>query len=161
MAQFGDSGNISKGVGAFGAAVSDLFAAEGLEMSAEAYRRAAGITGENIGLTEESIRIKKLQADRAIYKALGGQEADIASSGLAASGSALDLMRDSAAQGDLTRRLMDLQGRIDINTLNLQKLSYESQADVAENAAEGKLWSAGINAVAGVVSLGSFFMPGG
>lgn len=156
-ASFGSSGALTRGIGAFGAAVSDLYASEGLKISAAGYREAASITGKNIDLTKESQRIKSLQAEREIYKALGGQESAVASSGLAASGSALDVMRDSAAQGVLTMDLLKKQGEIDLNTLKLQQVGYETQANAADNAAEGKLWSAGINAVAGVVSIGSFF----
>jgi hypothetical protein len=157
---FGKSETLSRGVNSFGAAVGDLFAAEGLEASAEGYRQAAAFSRTNLGFTEESIRIKKLMADREIYKALGGQENDIATSGLAASGSALDIMRDSAQQGELTRQMLDLQGKIQVTTLKQQIAAYETQANAAEDAAEGKLWSAGINAVSAVVSLGSFGMGG-
>lgn len=157
---WGTSGSLGKGVGAAGAAVGDLFAAGGLEISAAGYRKAAGLTQENMGYLAESTRIKKLMTERQIYQTLGGQESDIAGAGLAASGSALDLFRDSAAQGELTRQIVDAQGKIDMNALQQQLLSYNTQADAADNAAEGKYWSAAINTAAAVASFGSFFGGG-
>lgn len=137
----------------FGSAVSDLFASKGAKISAAGYRRAAGITRENIKLVEYSNEIKQLMADREIYKTIGGQQADVAGAGFAASGTALDLLRDSQAQGELTKHLLETQGDIDVNELQARVDLYETQAAAAKNAAKGSLISAGIKAVAGIGKL--------
>ena len=101
--------NLSLGAGTFsdlGGAVSDLFAASaakskatGLRIESQEYELAAGLADQNAQFTKQSTAIKEFQQDREIMKTIGQQQATVASSGFAASGSALDLERDSANQG--------------------------------------------------------------
>ena len=90
------SGTISS----VGSAVNDLFAADahrskatGLGIEAKNYDRASEFANQNARFTEQSTAIKQFQTDRDIYKTIGGQQADVAAAGFAASGSALDIMR--------------------------------------------------------------------
>src|SRR6266581_4855199 len=93
----------------FGGAVTELFAssanrakAQGDMIEAKNYDLASALALQNEKFTETWTAIKQAQIERENVKMLGGQEADIASAGFAASGSALDLLRESASQGALT-----------------------------------------------------------
>jgi hypothetical protein len=88
----------------FGGGVSDLFAASGDKAKqqydyAEAsnYELAAGLADQNEKFTETSTAIKEAQQQRELTMNLGGQQADTAGAGFAASGSSLDILRDSLA----------------------------------------------------------------
>lgn len=148
-------------------AVSDLFAAdahrskaEGDRIEAKNYDLASTLATQNEKFTETSTAIKQAQLDRENFKVLGGQQADIAGAGFAASGSALDLMRDSASQGALTKAVAGEQGLITEAGYNQQAESYTNMgvaarmaADAEDKAATGAEWTAGIKGVAAVASI--------
>ena len=69
--------------------------------------------------------------DRAIEKTIGGQQAEVAASGFGAAGSALDLLRDSAAQGALHKAVLAQQGLITEAGYEEQAKSYNLQAEAA------------------------------
>jgi len=124
-----------------GGAASDLFAsfgdsakAEGDFAEARSYSLAAELAGQNEKFTETSTAIKEAQQQREMMGVLGGQQADIASAGFAASGSALDIMRDSAAQGALTHAVLGQQGLITEAGYTEQQKSYENMAAAATAA---------------------------
>jgi hypothetical protein len=159
--------NISGAANSIGGAVSDLFAAEGHRykakgdlFEAENYDRAAALATQNEKFTEQSTAIKQSQLDRENYKMLGGQQADIAGAGFAASGSAIDLMRDSASQGALQKAVGAEQGLITEAGYTEQAESYTTMskaarmaADAENNAAFGADITAGIKGVAAVAQI--------
>lgn len=117
-------------------AASDLFAAQGDRAKATGdlieagnYDLASGLATENEKFTETSTAIKQAQIDRNITKTIGGQQADVAGAGFAESGSALDIMRDSASQGALTRAVAGQQGLI-------TEAGYKEQATADTNMAQ-------------------------
>lgn len=142
--------------GLAGGAVSDLFAgfaaplkygmqATGLRLQAQGlqtkaagdiaegrqYGLAAGLARQNEQYIVESTAIQQKQLDRSITLAIGGQTAATAGAGLKTSGSALDLLADSAAQGALAKDVLAKQGLI-------QEAGYEEQAksyDIMQSAA--------------------------
>lgn len=123
-------------------AASDLFSigahkakAQGDRLEAENYDLASGLAQQNEKFTEVSTSIKQTQLDRENYKMLGGQAADVAGAGFAASGSALDLMRDSASQGALTKAVGAEQGLI-------TEAGYNEQATTAQNMKQAALVAA-------------------
>lgn len=165
-------------------AVSDLFAAKGLRFQAagarikeqgdllekENYLRSADFADKNVEYTAQSLAIKQMQTDRDISKQIGGQEAAIAGSGFTASGSALDILRESASQGALTKAVLGQQGMITEEGYQQQAQSYRtmaSAADVAiageENAAKGYEEAAKTSTITGVIkgaaALASIFTP--
>src|SRR5204863_5839533 len=90
---------------AAGGAVNDIFGgvgllykAKGSKLEAQAYDKAAALARLNKQVEISSTEIKESQAQRDIFKQVGGQQADIASAGFEASGSALDILRESASQ---------------------------------------------------------------
>lgn len=150
-----------------GGAVSDLFAAQGHRFKAQGdvfekqnYDLAATLADQNAQFTETSTAIKGMQADRELYKSLGTTQADVAGAGFAESGSAIDILRDSAAQGALHKAVLSEQGLITEAGYKEQAQSYRnmsSAADVAiraENeAATGAMITGGIKAIAGLATL--------
>jgi hypothetical protein len=169
-----------------GGAVSDLFAssadsskAAGLRIKAQGdalegqnYDLAAALAKRNEQFTEQSTAIKQTQLDRQLTQTIGGQEADVAGAGFAASGSALDIMRDSASQGALTKAVASQQGLITEAGYTEQATSYQNlskaaqfavqgdnlAADAADKAAKGAEITAGFKAIAGVASIASLFV---
>lgn len=154
-------------INSIGGAVSDLFAAEGheskakgLRIEAEDYDLASGYATKNERFTETSTAIKQAQLDREIYKTIGGQAADVAGAGFAASGSALDLMRDSASQGALTKAVGEQQGLIAEEGYKVQAETYTNMGKAAQiaasaedEAATASRWAAGFDAAAAVTSI--------
>jgi hypothetical protein len=154
-------------IGSIGGAVQDLFAADahrskakGLRIEAENYDRSAEFSLKSARFTETSTEIKQAQLDRDIYKTLGGQAADVAGAGFAASGTALDLLRDSASQGALTKAVGSLQGLITEEGYEVQAKNYTAMGEAArlaaaaeDNAAGGAEWSAGFKGLAAITSI--------
>lgn len=150
-----------------GGAVSDLFAAKGYRAKAEGdkfeqanYLAAAGLADQNAVYTEWSTKIKQTQADRELYKSIGGTQSDIAGAGFAQSGSALDILRESASQGAMARAVLGEQGQIQEAGFREQAQSYRNMASAAQvaidaegEAAKGATWSAAIKGAAAVASM--------
>lgn len=79
---------------------------------ADNYDLAADLAQKNQEYTATSTRIQQAQLDRSVTQTIGGQRASVAAAGFASSGSALDIMRDSASQGALARGVLGQQGAI-------------------------------------------------
>jgi hypothetical protein len=154
-------------IGSAGGAVQDLFAADahrskaqGLRIQADSYDRSAEFSEQSAQFTKTSTEIKQAQLDRDIYKTLGGQAADVAGAGFAASGSALDILRDSASQGALTKAVGSLQGLITEEGFEVQAKNYTAMgaaarlaADAEDNAADGAMWSSAFKGAAAITSI--------
>jgi hypothetical protein len=151
----------------FGGAVSDLFAAQADKakqqndyLEGQEYGLASDQATQNEKFTETSTAIKQAQLDRENYKTIGGQQADVAGAGFSASGSALDLMRDSASQGALTKAVGEQQGLIQEAGYTEQAKSYSLMQEAANNAgnAEGNASvfadiTGGLKIAAGIASV--------
>jgi hypothetical protein len=172
-----------------GGAVGDLFAASGdrstaagLRLKAQGdvlqsqdYDLAATLAGQNEQFTEQSTAIKQSQNDRQIYQTIGGQQADVAGGGFAESGSAIDLLRDSASQGALAHATLSTQGLIteagyqeqqqtDKNLSQAALLAEQSDlnaANAADNAATGSTISGIFKGVSAVASIFAAPLTGG
>ena len=150
-----------------GGAVSDLFAAEGDRTKAQGdyleatnYDMASTLALQNEKFTETSTAIKQAQNDRNIYQTIGGEKADIAGGGFTESGSSLDLLRDSASQGALTKAVAGQQGLITEAGYTEQAESYQNLSKAAtmagnaeNNAALGADISGGFKAAASIATL--------
>jgi hypothetical protein len=128
-----------------GGAVSDLFVAEGHKakaagdrLEAENYDLASELAKQNEKFTETSTAIKQAQIDRENTKMIGGQEADVAGAGFSASGSALDLLRESAQQGALHHAVAGEQGLITEAGYTEQAQSYTNMSSAARMAADSE-----------------------
>lgn len=147
---------------AAGGAVSDLFSAKALKtkaqgsrMEAEQYDLSAQFALQNKQFTQMSTDIKLAQTQREITKALGQTSADVAASGFAASGSALDLLRDSAAQGALTKSVASFQGEIEEAGYEQQAKSYQMMATAARMAADADEKAASGAGITGALKMGA------
>lgn len=110
----------------------DLAEAENLDLAAELAER-------NRLYTEASTRIQQFQSDRQVTQALGRQGADVAGAGFANSGSALDLMRDSASQGALAHGVLGMQGQIVEDAYEEQRKSYETMSTALRATAAAQM----------------------
>src|SRR5262245_33347716 len=158
-----------------GGAVQDLFAARGLRtkgagsrIEAQTYDIAAAMADRNAQFVKTSTDIKQFQMNRSIEKAIGQGEADVAAAGFEASGSALDLMRESASQGALSEAVLGHQGIIEQMGYQDQAKSYRLMAEAArmaaeedEKAAQGARWGAALKGAAAGASAGSIAGPWG
>jgi hypothetical protein len=129
--------------GQIGAAVNDLFAGDALRtraagnrIQAQEYDLARELSLQNEQFTKTSTAIKQYQQQRGVETVLGQQAADVAASGFAASGSALDLLRDSASQGALTKAVLGQQGLIEEAGYREQAQSYSLMSQSARMAAD-------------------------
>jgi len=136
-----------------GGAVSDLFAgfaattnadlqAQGLRIKAQGdvaegqeYDLAASLAAQNAQYTETSTAIQEAQQQRNTTMQIGGQKADIAGAGFAESGSALDILADSASQGALAKATLGQQGLITEAGYEEQQQSYQLMASTANTTA--------------------------
>ena len=121
--------------------------------------QAAALAKQNEQFTEMSTAIKQSQADRNLYQALGTTRADVAGAGFAASGSALDILRESASQGAMTKAVLGEQGLITEAGYQEQAQSYTDMANAAgvaiqadEDAAKGARIAAGFSFAAAAAS---------
>jgi hypothetical protein len=125
-------------LGGFGGGVGQM---QSSKASAAGYAASARSLREAARLTAISTKLKLAQADREIYKVTGGARADIAASGLAASGSALDVIRSNAQQGGLQKAVTGLQGQIEYTGLIGQAEQAEAQAKAAKKGGKGGIGS--------------------
>lgn len=123
--------------GGLGSGISSLFGAVGDLQSAKGYKKAAAQADLSAQLSEQSTQIQITQQQRELYKTLGSQQADIGGAGLANSGSALDLVRSSAAQGSLAKQLIGLQGEITKSGYEAEAASYRQMASASKKSALG------------------------
>ena len=141
-----------------GGAVSDLFAASGDRakaagdrIQAQNYDLASTLATQNEQFTETSTAIKQHEIDRNVYQTIGGQQADVAGAGFAASGSALDLLRDSAAEGALTHAVAGQQGLITEAGFTEQATSFTNMAQAARMAADAEDKAAKGSTITGII----------
>jgi hypothetical protein len=135
---FGAAQSLLGGIGSF---LGGSAAAGGSKKAAQFYTKAAALTNLETG-------IKETAATRQIYQTLGAQRADVAANGFSLSGSAADVMRDSAQQGALSKALIQVQGDVTAS-------SYTAQAQAA--AAQAKAQSGGglLGGIGGLIGIGA------
>lgn len=140
-----------------GGAVDSLFAgigeiqggklkAQGLRLKAQGdlaeaseYDLAGSFAKQNVAFTKNSTDIKQMQADRENARSFGETTADISGAGFGSSGSALDILRDSASQGAMTKAVLGQQGLITEAGYQEQADSYTLMSSAARMAAAGEM----------------------
>ena len=153
-------GGLSSVFTGLGGAVSDLFGAQassnvaaGDIAAAQTYTQAADIATQNEQIVKQSTDIQVAQENRSVLKTLGGQRADVAGSGFADTGTALDLARDSAIQGGLSVALLQRNGLIQANSYAEQAGYYNGMASSADAAAAAASTSSGGSTLGGVLQI--------
>lgn len=161
---------------------ADLLKGRGAELEGQSYTRAHELALTNKAYTEQSTAIQEAQASRDITRSLGTTRASIGASGLQESGSALDVLADSARQGELHKQVVQQQGLITEEGFQESADVYENMtkaagiavegaqlaskehlmaADAEETAATGAYIGAGIKGLTAVASLFEGFGGGG
>jgi hypothetical protein len=163
--------DISGAVGDLFSASGDRAKAQGDFIEAQDYTLASDLATQNEQFAATSTAIKQAQQDRQLYMFMGGERADTAGAGFAASGSSLDLLRSSASQGALTKAVLGQQGLIQEAGYQEQAESYQNMSEAAtiagnaeNNAANGADVSAifkGLGAVASLFTGGASNILGG
>lgn len=102
--------------------------AKGDLAEADNYDLASGLARQNEAYTEQSTRLQQYQLNRQVTQAIGGQQASVAGAGFASSGSALDIMRDSASQGALAHGTLAQQGVITEAGFEEQAKSFDTMS---------------------------------
>jgi hypothetical protein len=127
-------------------AQSTRISATGLRLKAQGdlaeasnYDIAATLAQQNEAFTAQSTRVQQAQLDRQITQTIGGQQASVAGAGFASSGSALDIMRDSASQGALARGVLAQQGTITEAGFEEQAKSFQTMAAAGRTTAAGEM----------------------
>jgi len=167
---FGGISLSTGGIGSIAGGVSDLFASMGYKAKAQGdafeqqnYLLAGTLADQNEQYTEWSTGIKQAQEDRELSKSLGTTKADIAGAGLAESGSALDILRESASQGAMARAVTGEQGLIVEAGYREQAQSYRNMAQAAQVAIDAENKAAQGAEITGWIKIGagvlSTFMP--
>lgn len=106
--------------------------AQGDIAEATQYGYAQTLAQQNAAYTAASTNISATQQERQTTMTIGSQKAAVGGAGLAESGSALDLLRNSAQQGALAQGVLVTQGQ-------MQEAGYEEQAQsyaVMQSAAQ-------------------------
>jgi hypothetical protein len=124
-----------------GTAASDIFGAFGSFAAAGGYSAAAKYAKQSANLSLASSAIKQTAEERQIEKVIGGQFQDVRGSGFEFSGSSLDIARDSASQGAISKAVIQEQGQIDYNNYMAQSKMYSSMASSSTMGGIGGLFS--------------------
>ncbi len=150
-----------------GGAVSDIFAgfgdaykAQGDELEAGMYREGATLAEQNAQYTEAATGVKIAQQQRELEISQGRTTAAVAGAGFEASGSALDLLRESAQQGALAKGVLTQQGFIteqgykeQADALNAQASAADVAASAAKSAETGSFISGALKGAAAIAGL--------
>lgn len=151
---------------ALGGAASDIFGgfadiekSEGAAQEATNYGLAAQLAGQNEQFAIESTQIKELQAGRQLMQAQGSTQADVAGAGMAASGSALDIMKMNAAQGALTAGVVAKQGLITEAGYAEQQQAYTNLQQAAKAQESGDMFASIGSFVAGAAKVAEVAAP--
>ena len=124
-------------------AQSLLLQSQGDLAEASEYDLAQALAQQNANYTKASTAIQAAQQDRATTMTIGGQKAAVGGAGLAESGSALDLLRDSASQGALAKAVLVTQGSMQEAGYTEQANSYATMSAAARAAAAGEVTISG------------------
>lgn len=134
--QYNAVGGAVKGLGT---GIGDLMTAEGSFQAEGGYKAAAQYARLEGAIKQESL-------NRQIYQTVGQNKAATAANGFQLSGSALDVVQQTAQQGGIAK------GIAAINTAN-EVQSYEAQAKAAENAGIGGIIGGGLSLIGGLFGL--------
>lgn len=105
---------------------------------ADEYDLAATLAKRNMQFTKSSTEVKMVMNERDIERTIGLQREQTGALGFAESGSSLDLLRDSAAQGSLSQALIGQQGLITEAGYKEQAESFHMMSAAARMAGEAE-----------------------
>jgi hypothetical protein len=144
----GAAGSIAGGVGDL---FSGIFAGLGDFAEGKAYSQAAKYAQQNAIVSEEAGKIKSFQAERAIYKTIGAQQAEYAGAGLTGGGSAQEVLRSSISQGALEKAIINEQTQINVTGYEEQAAQFKGMATAAKDAGTGSIIGGVFKAAAAII----------
>jgi hypothetical protein len=115
-----------------------LIKAQGDVAEGQEYDLASALARQNENYVNESAAIQSLQLDREIASAGGTATAAAGGAGLKVSGSVVDILADSAAQGALAHSVLEKQTAISVAGYEEQAQSYDVMSAAAKMAASGE-----------------------
>lgn len=142
----------AEGIGAAGDLFGGIAGFVGGSAGAKAYKKAAKYAEQNAVIAREAGDIKLAQTERQIFKVLGAQQAGYAGAGLASSGSAQYVLRDSVSQGALERAIVNAQTNIDVIGYLSQAEQFKGMAKAAKAGGIGSLIGGAFGAAAKIFS---------
>lgn len=116
--------------------------AQGNLAESSEYDQAAVLAQQNEDFTKQSTAVQDMQEARTITQTIGGQKASVAGAGFSSSGSAYDLMRDSAQQGALARSTLQQQGVITEAGYAEQATSFQTMSAAGKATAAAEMTDA-------------------
>ncbi len=117
---------------------ADLLKGKGDLLEADSYDKAQALALQNEKFTEQSTAIQQAQSDRSIYQATGAIRANVGASGLQMSGSATDVLADSARQGELQKQVLGYQGLMTEAGYTEQAETYANMSGAAHIASDAE-----------------------
>lgn len=155
---FGGGGGLGEGISGIAGGIASLFGSKGDKAEASAFNEAASIASKNADIAKQSTGIQVAQATRNSLQVVGGQIADVGGAGLAESGSALDLLRDTSYQTNLQKQIVANNGLLQEQSFRQEAASYKGQAQAAQAASSAKKSSGIGGLISGAISIGSMFL---
>lgn len=113
--------------GAIGGGISGLFSGVSSLFAAGSFGQAANIYGQDIQLSKESTALKEYVATHEAFAGMGATRAAYGAAGLKTSGSALDVLGESAKLASLNKSQISIQGAIEQNDFLLKQQAAKSQ----------------------------------
>jgi hypothetical protein len=114
---------------------ASLLKAQGDIAEAAEYGLAGTLATQNANYTAASTAISAAQQERETTMTIGSEKAAVGGAGLAESGSALDLLSSSAAQGTLAKNVLVTQGQMTEEGYEEQAASYATMTAAAKQSA--------------------------
>lgn len=145
--------DIGAGLQGLGSAADSLFGGIGQLKAAKGYKKAAAFSDLSAQISAQATALEVFQAQRDVYRAVGGASADYGKAGLALSGSALDVLRDSASQGALTTQLVQANGQLKTTGFQAEAEAYRSMAAAAKAAGKGGILGGLLKGAAAAASM--------
>jgi hypothetical protein len=127
---------------AIGGAVTDIgqyiganYTIAGEEAAAKGFQTAAQIALENSQEAEAAGKLQQIQTQRQVYMTAGAGVASAAGNGLKIEGSAMNIMKSTAAQGAVAGQLIGTQTQINVNGYMQQMAADTAEMQQAQDAA--------------------------
>ena len=137
-----------------GSLIGGLFGKKGGDAAAKVATQNALLAEEGARLTEAGTALDLTRMTRAGFQTQGAIQASAGASGLKTSGSALDVLRSSAANIALDKQLRGMQGALDA-------IGYKSKANDYRAQAAGAKAQGNASLVQGVLGGASKLLSGG
>jgi hypothetical protein len=115
-----DYGAIGGGVKGLTGGIADLFAS-GM------YGQQANIYGQDVNLAKESTGLKEYAATGEALMGLGATRTGYGGGNLATSGSAVDVLAESAQNASLNKSMIAIQGQLEENDFLIKQQAAKSQ----------------------------------